>query len=215
MKTSHFRVSFIMLVLLVIWSFIILTIYSIPGFVHAINDANGFKYEIMARYVDECFWQKGIIGYISFYLFHTLTYAFIIIFLFATMFKPEIIKVVGRVIIVQNIILLSLELWEEFLINELKHTIVIDIKLYLFIVIFATIVLIIMSLKKKTFYLTLSIFTVWRCIHSFCLFAEYFASIYNIQVILYCFNEMLLLILYWIVLISINRNIKLTISTSV
>lgn len=160
MKTSHIRESFIMLVLLAIWSLIILVVYSIPGLVYAINFAYSFKYEIMAGYVDECFWQKEIIWSISFCIFHTLTFAFVIIFSIVAIFKSEIIKAVGGVIIAQNIVLLSLELWEEFLINELNNTILIDIKLYLLIAIFATIVFVIMSLKQKIFYLILSILSV-------------------------------------------------------
>ncbi len=209
MKVFHNRVNYILLSLLIISELVILIIYSIPNLNHTVNFVKSIEDLIIAGYVSDIFWQNGVIYGLIYCIFHTLTYILIIIFSVITLFKHRMIKIVGNIIIIQNIMLLSLTLWHKFLINELNETVVIDIEMYIFITIFLTAFVMIVSLRKKKFYLTLSIITILQLINTINFAIEHIASIYITSVMFVCFSEILILNLYWLVLCFIKKDIEL------
>lgn len=204
-KISHNKVNFIMLIIMIIWGAIILFIHAIPGLNSALYLADSVRYEIIGGYVDEYFIQINIIGRISYNIFYTLTSALIIIFSIVTIFKPNMIKAVGITLIVQNITLLSFDIWHKFLINASNNTILIDIKIYLSLTTLVAIIIILISLKQIIFYFILGIITLLQCLSTINLIEEYIGGINNIYVIFECFCGILTLILYWLILLSMNK----------
>lgn len=207
-KLSHSRANFILLILMTMWTTIILIAQAIPSLKFVMQFINSVRYEIIGGYVDELFIQKEIVWSMSYNILYTLTYSLIIIFLIITTFKPKIVKILGIIIIAQNIVLLSLLAWNKLLINELNNTILIDIKVYLGLTILTTIIFVIISNKPKMFYLILSVVTLLQCFNTIGLVIKHVNHIGSIYVIFQCFSEVLVLIPYWIVLLLTNKTNK-------
>ena len=120
------------------------------------------------------------------------------------------IKALGMLIIAQNTFLLSLKGWNKFLTNKVNDTVLIDIKMFLGIISLAIIIFVLISFKQKIFYLLLMVMTLLQCFNIISFSLEYVRSISNIYVIFECFCEILILIPYWIVSLSMNKSDKLT-----
>ena len=206
-KLSHNRVNLILLILTVIWTTIILMAQAIPNLRLIFRVTDSIIETMPCEYenIDNFFKQIEIIYPIVYNLSYTLTFLLIIIFLIITLFQPQFVKLLGIVIISQNIILFSLFVWDKFLINESNNTILIGIKIYLVITILVTIGFVIISIKPKIFYLMLSIVTLLQCFNTISLVIEHISHIDNIYMIFQCFGEIFIIIPYWIVLLSTNK----------
>lgn len=208
-KVSHSRVNFILLILMSIWTTLILFIQSIPNLKLILRVSNRMIEEISygyGSYTDEIFEQTDIIYPITYNTLYTLTLVCIVIFSILSIFKPKMIKVLGVSIIIQNTFLLSLKWWDEFLIDKMNDIVLVDIKIFLGIIFLITVIFVLISFKQKIFYLVLGIITLLQCFNTISFLAEYIGSINNIHVILECFCMILVFILYWTILLSINKN---------
>lgn len=197
-----------LLILISIWVAVNLVVQAIPGLNSTIRFIDNIEYEILGGYTSEFFIQRNVTYAFAYNVIYTLTLVTVLIFSTISIFNKKKIKLVGIAIIVQNSLLLALELWECLLTDTLNDIALIHIKKYLIIIVIITIGFTVISFKQKIFYLLLSIITLLRCLSTinFCL--EYIGSINNIYVILMCFCETLVLILYWIILLLSRRVFK-------
>lgn len=213
-KTSHSRVNFILLILMSIWTTLILFAQAIPSLNSTIRFIDNVKYEITGGYASDFFIQRNVNYAISCNAINVLTLICTTIFSIISIFKPKMTKLLGITIIVQNTFSLALKGWDKFLINKLDNTILIDIKMFLVIVSFLTIIFVLFSFKQKIFYLILGTITLLQCLNTISFLSEYIRSINNIYMILECFCMILVLILYWIILFLQIKNNKQATSTS-
>ena len=207
-KTSHSRVNFILLILMSIWTTLILFAQAIPSLNSTIRFIDNVKYEITGGYASDFFIQRNVNYAISYNAINVLTLVCTTIFSIISIFKPKMTKLLGITIIVQNTFSLALKGWDKFLINKLDNTILIDIKMFLVIVSFVTIIFVLFSFKQKIFYLILGTITLLQCLNTISFLSEYIRSINNIYMILECFCMILVLILYWIILFLQIKNNK-------
>lgn len=216
-KLSHSRANLILLILMSMWTTLILFIQAIPSLKLILRVSNKMIEEISygyGSYADEMFIQTDIIYPIAYNAINVLTLVCTTIFSIISIFKPKMTKLLGITIIVQNTFSLALKGWDKFLINKLDNTILIDIKMFLLIVSFVTIIFVLFSLKQKIFYLILGTITLLQCLNTISFLSEYIRSINNIYIILECFCMILVLILYWIILFLQIKNNKQATSTS-
>lgn len=213
-KTSHSRVNFILLILMSLWTTLILFAQAIPSLNSTIRFIDNVKYEITGGYASDFFIQRNVNYAISYNAINVLTLVCTTIFSIISIFKPKMTKLLGITIIVQNTFSLALKGWDKFLINKLDNTILIDIKMFLVIVSFVTIIFVLFSFKQKIFYLILGTITLLQCLNTISFLSEYIRSINNIYMILECFCMILVLILYWIILFLQIKNNKQATSTS-
>lgn len=213
-KTSHSRVNFILLILMSIWTTLILFAQAIPSLNSTIRFIDNVKYEITGGYASDFFIQRNVNYAISYNAINVLTLVCTTIFSIISIFKPKMTKLLGITIIVQNTFSLALKGWDKFLINKLDNTILIDIKMFLVIVSFVTIIFVLFSFKQKIFYLILGTITLLQCLNTISFLSEYIRSINNIYIILECFCMILVLILYWIILFLQIKNNKQATSTN-
>lgn len=202
-KLSHSRANLILLILMSMWTTLILFIQAIPSLKLILRVSNKMIEEISygyGSYADEMFIQTDIIYPIVYNAINVLTLACTTIFSIISIFKPKMTKLLGITIIVQNTFSLALKGWDKFLINKLDNTILIDIKMFLVIVSFVTIIFVLFSFKQKILYLILGTITLLQCLNTISFLSEYIRSINNIYIILECFCMILVLILYWIIL---------------
>lgn len=207
-KTSHSRVNFILLILMSIWTTLILFAQAIPSLNSTIRFIDNVKYEITGGYASDFFIQRNVNYAISYNAINVLTLVCTTIFSIISIFKSKMTKLLGITIIVQNTFSLALKGWDKFLINKLDNTILIDIKMFLVIVSFVTIIFVLFSFKQKIFYLILGTITLLQCLNTISFLSEYIRSINNIYMILECFCMILVLILYWIMLFLQIKNNK-------
>lgn len=201
--------SISLLILIIMWSFVLIIGYTISGLAYSIRFANSdmTKALITGGYVDENFIQLEIMYPISIYILYTLALIVIIILLIISIFNPPIIKVVGSIIIAQNIIILSLRAWLRFFTNGID-TISINIKLYLLLSIVLVILSIILSLKKNFLYhqlIFITILQITKLIYSAPIVIRYI-NVNMIKCIFNFFDCIITIILYWLLIFS-NRNI--------
>ena len=212
-KLSHSRANLILLILMSIWVTLILFIQSIPSLKLILRVSNKMIEEISygyGSYADEIFIHSDIIYPIAYNALNVLTLICTTIFSIISIFKPKMTKLLDITIIVQNTFSLALKGWDKFLINKLDNTILIDIKMFLVIVSFVTIIFVLISFKQKIFYLILGIITLLQCLNTISIFMEYIGSISNIHVILDCSYMIFILILYWVLLFLQIKNNKRT-----
>lgn len=205
-KLSHNKVNLILLILITIWTAIILIMQAIPSLNSTFRFVNNVKYEIVGGYASDFFIQRNVTYAIFYNMFYASTLAIISIFSVISIFKPQMFKLIGVAIIAQNTLLLSLRGWDIFLIDTLKDAILINIKTYLCIIIIITIIFTIISFRQKIFYLLLIAITLLQCFNTINFILEHIRSINNIYVIFECLCGIITLILYWIILLSTNRN---------
>ena len=213
-KISHSRASLILLILITIWTTLILIAQAIPSLNSTIRFVENVKYEILGGYASDFFIQRNVTYAISYNIFYTLTLATISIFSVISIFKSKMVKLMGIAIIAQNTLLVALRMWDSFLIDTLNDTILINIKTYLVIIIIITVVFTIISFRQKIFHLLLIGMTLLQCFNTISFILEYIRSINNIYVIFECFCGILILILYWIILLSVNKSRNSTVSAS-
>lgn len=216
-KLSHNRANLILLILMSLWATLILFIQAIPSLKLILRVSNKMIEEISygyGSYADEIFIQTDIIYPIAYNALNVLTLVCITIFSIISIFKPKMTKLLGITIIVQNTFSLTLKGWDKFLINKLDDTILIDIKMFLIIVSFVTIIFVLISFKQKIFYLILGTITLLQCLNTISFLSEYIRNINNIYVILECFYMILVIIMYWIILFLQIKNNKRETSTS-
>lgn len=145
------------------------------------------------------------------YIVDTISLILIIAFSIISVFKSKIIKVIGITMIFQNIILLSLRAWYQFFTNG-NDIINMDIKLYLIITVIAAFIVVYLSIaKSKIFVSALGCIAIIQVIISIYYINNYIGSTLGILPMFhnYC-DQTFILILYWIVLISTNRKIKVS-----
>lgn len=190
-----------LLILISIWIAVNLIVQAIPDLKSMIRFINNIEYEILGGYTSDFFIQRNVTYAFAYNVIYILTLIAILMFSTISIFNRKKIKLMGIAIIAQNVLLLALELWKRFLIDTLNDIALIHIKKYLIIIVIITVGFIVISFKQKIFYLLLAIMTLLRCLNTinFCL--EYIGSINNIYVILMCFCETIVLILYWIILL--------------
>ncbi len=205
-KLFNNKVSFILLIFIIIWTAIILITRAIPALNYEFRLIESIKYEIIGGYASKCFIQRKVVGNIFYNMVYTLSFTFILVFSVITIFIPKTIKAVGITLIAQVITLLSLDMWYRFLADELRDTVLIDIKLYIGITILITIAFTLLSFKQNKFYLILGIVTLLQCFYTINLVKEYIGSINNIQIIFQCFSEIVIPILYWMIILLRKKN---------
>ena len=147
-KLSHSRANLILLILISIWATLILFIQSIPSLKLILRVSNKMIEEISygyGSYADEIFIQTDIIYPIAYNALNVLPLICTTIFSIISIFKPKMTKLLGITIIVQNTFSLALKGWDKFLINKLDNTILIDIKMFLVLVSFVTIIFVLIS----------------------------------------------------------------------
>ena len=212
-RISHSKVNFILLIFITIWVSIILIAQAIPDLKLILRVTNRMIKEISYGYnpyADNIFKQTNIIYPIAYNILYTSTLVCIAVISILSIFKPQMIKALGMLIIAQNTFLLSLKWWNKFLTNKVNDTVLIDIKMFLGIISLAIIIFVLISFKQKIFYLLLMVMTLLQCFNIISFSLEYVRSISNIYVIFECFCEILILIPYWIVSLSMNKSDKLT-----
>lgn len=205
---SHSRVNFILLILIAMWTIIILFTQAIPNLklifrvTDSIIETMPYGYENM----DDFFKQIEIIYPMTYNILYILTFTLILIFSTITIFQPKFIKILGVVILTQNIVLLALSVWDNFWANELNNIILIDIKVYLVLTIIVAIIFAIISTNPKVFCLIFGTVALLQCLKTISLVIERINHLRNIHIIIQCFDKILILILYCIVLFFSYKN---------
>lgn len=204
----HNKMNFAILVLMIIWNVILLITWVIPSFKLEIDIVNIYIEEIIAGYadyLDRYFVQTEVIYPITYNIFLIFSFMIVTIFLIMSILKPRMIKIVGFLIIVQSFILLSLEIWSNYLMDKITNTVIFDIGLWLFLIMVITGMCIWLSIKYKLFYCLLGIVTVLQLFNTINQVSIYRTAIYNIYIIFQCFNRIVLLILYWALTITLIK----------
>lgn len=191
--------SMALLSLMIIISGILIFSQLIPSYSSVLNFAENVKYEIIGGYVDEYFVQREIVYPLSYCVFLLFTYGLIAVLAFVTIFKKNIEKVLGAIIVGQNIGVLLLVVWNVF--GEGK----IDIKFYLYLLVIITTITGVLSLINKFRYPMLVIASLIQCINTIYLLSKYIDALNNIYVIMDCFSLISILILYWFVCLAQNK----------
>lgn len=193
------KVSTVLLGLIIIFSGILICFQIIPSCTSVLNFAENVKYEILGGYVDDYFVQREIVYPLSYSIFLLVTYGLIAIFALMTIFKKNMVKTLGAIIVGQNIGVLLLEVWNAF--GEGK----IDITYCLCLLAIFTIIVVVLSLLNKLKYPMLVIASLIQCINTIYLLSKYINVLNNIFVIMDCFSLISILILYWFVCLTQNK----------
>ena len=202
-KMHHKKINCILLIFLLMW-----TVTSLVTGISGLTQSVHLVIQDIDCMFDDCL--QFDIRNLSYALVDTLSLTLIFIFSIISIFKPKEIKITGIIIIVQNIIILSLDSWHEFFADGI-NAIYIDIKWYL--VITATIVLIIgylSTIRPKIFISVLGCVTITQTIISIYYVNHYIDSFFDIGVFnmfrYYC-HLTIILILYFLLLFR-SRYIK-------
>lgn len=200
-KVIHKKINCILLILLIMWTVTLL--------VTGISDLKQ-SVRLVMQDID-CMFDNRLqfdIRNLSYGLVDILSFTIIVIFSMITIFKPRWIKIIGNIIIVQNIIILSINSWREFS-TDGNNIIYVDIKWYLIIT--AIIVLIIGYLsttRHKIFITALGCITITQTIISIYYVNHYINSFFEIGVFnmfrYYC-SLTIILILYCLLLFNQNK----------
>lgn len=199
-KVSHSKTNLALIGLMAIWSIILLVKWLIPGLFSSTQFVSDdiTKYGITDGYYDDFFIQRDVIYYILNYIFEILSFLIFLVSLAAFLFKPKKIQIVGFILIIQNVILLSIQVWDRFCVNPVENKINIDIWWSLCITFIITVILIYLSSKQKFFYIILAFVTLLRGANTLIFMFE--NSIDNIYIIFNCFDCLFPLILYWVLI---------------
>ena len=196
-KVIHKKINCILLILLIMWTVTLL--------ITEISDLTQSVHLVMQEFDDRLQFD---IRNLSYGLVNILSFTMIAIFSMITIFKPRWIKIIGIIIIVQNIIILSINYWHEFF-TDWINVIYVDIKWYLIIT--AIVVLIIGYLSNtipKIFISVLGCVTITQTIISIYYVNHYINSFFEIGVFnmfrYYC-SLTIILILYCLLLFNQNK----------
>lgn len=207
-KVSHSKANLALVGLMAMWSITLLVKWLIPSLFSAAQFVSDdtTKYGIIGGYYDDFFIQRHVIYYILNCIFETLSFLIFVVLLAALLFKPKMIKIVGIILIIQNVILLSIQVWDRFCINPLESKINIDIWWNLCIAFIITAILIYLSSKQKFFYMILAFVTLLRGANTLAFMFE--NNIDNIYVIFNCFDCLFPMILYWLLILEQYKHNK-------
>ena len=207
-KILHNKVI-ICIVVLTIWTGILIIMCAIPELISALRVANSVKYEIMAGYADEYFMQGDIIYGVSYSIFFVFFLILNFIFSIISLFKIKMIKIIGKTVITQNIIFLSLQVWKRFFTNGIDE-VYIDIKWYLCFVIIFAIVLTFLSFEKHFFYLMMIIVFILQGIDLILFLTKYSNNLLDIGFsnIIFYGSNFVTIILYWLLILAQHKHNK-------
>lgn len=203
MSKTRKKISFCILILMVVYSFILLFLWYVPYLLDIIGFYNqdDIKYGIAGGYISNFFIQSKILYHFIYGILGIIFLLCLIIVLIILLFKKNMNRMVGITIISQNIALMIFQTWSKYFVNSIEDIVIIDIKFWLIIVLIITGSCILLSTKQKIFYILLGIIIILRVLNTVFLVVEHIASIYALRVAFRCFNGIVLPILYWIFLI--------------
>ncbi len=208
MSKTHRKISFYILILMMIYSCMLLFLWNVPYLLSVIEFYNRgeIKYGIIDGYISNSFFQSEILYHFICGLLGITFSICLIIVLALFLLKKNMNKIFGKIIISQNVALILFQVWFKYFVNKADDAITIDIKLWLVIVLIITGICVLLSIKQTIFYLLLGIVTILQLLNTVTLVVEYMASLSIPQVTFRCFNGIVLPILYWIFLIlNISR----------
>ena len=121
---------------MMIYSYILIIFRYVPYLLNVIKFYNldDIKYGIISGYISESFIQSEILYPFIYGILGIICLLCLIIVLIFSLFKRNMIRIIGMTVISQSISLIVFQAWSKYFVDSIGDTITIDVKVWLVIV---------------------------------------------------------------------------------